>query len=92
MEKTDWQQLRSAASAIRTHALENLSGYLEEFERAARRPEAWCTGPGMRPRRGGSSLIFCARRRASEVIKIKTMTSAEIQLNPALEAAGHQRL
>jgi L-lactate dehydrogenase complex protein LldF len=31
-EKTDWQDLRSAASAIRMHALENLGAYLELFE------------------------------------------------------------
>ena len=33
-------------------------------------------------------LKFLSEEKASEVIKIKTMTSAEIQLNPALEAAG----
>ena len=31
-EKTDWQELRVAASAIRTHVLENLGAYLEQFE------------------------------------------------------------
>ena len=31
-EKTDWQELRSSASAIRTHTLENLDYYLELFE------------------------------------------------------------
>ena len=31
-EKTDWQELRSAGAAIRTHALENLGFYLEQFE------------------------------------------------------------
>ncbi len=31
-EKADWQELRAAASAIRTHALENLGFYLEQFE------------------------------------------------------------
>ena len=32
IEKTDWRQLREAASAIRSHALENLGAYLEEFK------------------------------------------------------------
>ena len=32
-EKTDWQELRSAASDLRMHVLENLGAYLEEFER-----------------------------------------------------------
>ena len=31
-EKTDWQELRASASAIRTHVLENLGAYLEQFE------------------------------------------------------------
>ncbi len=31
-EKTDWQQLRNAASAIRAHALDHLLTYLEQFE------------------------------------------------------------
>ena len=38
-EKTDWQELRSAAAAIRMHALENLGYYLELFE-------ARCTAAG----------------------------------------------
>ena len=38
-EKTDWQELRTAAAAIRTHALENLGAYLEQFE-------ANCTAAG----------------------------------------------
>ena len=31
-EKTDWQELRSAGSALRMHVLENLGHYLEQFE------------------------------------------------------------
>ncbi len=31
-EKTDWQELRSAASWIKDEALENLGAYLEQFE------------------------------------------------------------
>ncbi len=31
-EKTDWQELREAASAMRVQALENLGEYLEQFE------------------------------------------------------------
>ncbi|MGA7858829.1 MAG: LUD domain-containing protein, partial [Terracidiphilus sp.] len=87
-EKTDWQQLRSAASAIRAHALENLGAYLEQFE-------ARCTAAGgivhwARDAAEARAVILDILRQenASEVIKIKTMTSAEIELNPALEAAG----
>jgi L-lactate dehydrogenase complex protein LldF len=87
-EKADWQQLRTAAAAIRTHALENLSAYLEEFE--ARCTEAggvvhWATDAAEARR---IILELLRQENATEVIKIKTMTSAEIQLNPFLEANG----
>ena len=87
-EKTDWQELRSAASAIRNHALENLGYYLEQFE-------ARCTAAGGQVHWAADAiearaivLDLLRRENASEVIKIKTMTSAEIQLNPFLQAAG----
>ena len=87
-EKTDWQELRSAASAIRTHALENLGTYLEQFETR-------CTAAGGTVHWAADAaqarqiiLDLLRQEKASEVIKIKTMTSAEIQLNPLLEANG----
>jgi len=87
-EKADWQALRSAAAAIRAHALENLGAYLELFETR-------CTAAGGQVHWAADAdearqiiLDLLRRECASEVIKIKTMTSAEIQLNPFLEAAG----
>jgi L-lactate dehydrogenase complex protein LldF len=88
LEKSDWQQLRDAASAIRTHALENLGAYLEQFEER-------CTAAGGQVHWAADAaearqiiLDLLRQENASEVVKIKTMTSAEIQLNPFLEAAG----
>ena len=87
-EDPDWQQLRSAASDIRTHALENLGAYLEQFETR-------CTAAGGIVQWAWDAaearaiiLDILREEKASEVIKIKSMTSAEIELNPALEAAG----
>ena len=87
-EKQDWQQLRSAAAAIRAHVLANLAHYLEEFEKN-------CTAAGgvvhwARDAAEARQIIIDILReeKATEVIKIKTMTSAEIQLNPSLEKAG----
>jgi L-lactate dehydrogenase complex protein LldF len=87
-EKTDWQELRAAAAAIRDHALENLGAYLEQFE-------ARCTAAGGTVHWAADAaearriiLELLREDKAHEVIKIKTMTSAEIQLNPYLEAAG----
>jgi L-lactate dehydrogenase complex protein LldF len=87
-EKTDWQELRTAASALRAHVLENLDTYLEEFE-------ARCTAAGGQvhwaadARQARQIILELLRQEgARQVIKIKTMTSAEIQLNPFLEAHG----
>jgi L-lactate dehydrogenase complex protein LldF len=87
-EKRDWQQLCSAASDIRAHVLENLGDYLEKFERL-------CTAAGgivhwAKDAAEARQIILdiLQEENANEVIKIKTMTSAEIQLNPFLEAAG----
>ena len=87
-EKGDWQELRAAASAMRMHVLENLGAYLTEFETK-------CTAAGGIVHWASDAaearqiiLDLLRQENASEVIKIKTMTSAEIQLNPFLEAAG----
>jgi L-lactate dehydrogenase complex protein LldF len=87
-EKTDWQELRNAGAAIRAHALENLGAYLEQFEErctAAGGTVHWATDAAEARQ---IILNLLREEKASEVIKIKTMTSAEIQLNPFLEAAG----
>jgi L-lactate dehydrogenase complex protein LldF len=87
-EKTDWQELRAAGSALRLHVLDNLAYYLELFEER-------CTAAGgvvhwASDAKEARAIILDILReeKADEVIKIKAMTSAEIQLNPALEAAG----
>jgi len=87
-EKTDWQLLRSAAAAIREDALHNLADYLEEFETrctAAGGTVHWATDAA---EARAIVIKILQQENAREVIKIKTMTSAEIELNPALEAAG----
>ena len=89
-EKADWQELRAAGSALRMHVLENLEHYLTQFEER-------CTAAGGVVHWAADAaearqiiLDILRQEQASEVIKIKTMTSAEIQLNPAIEAAGIQ--
>jgi L-lactate dehydrogenase complex protein LldF len=87
-EMPDWQQLREAGRQIRQHTMEHLDFYLGEFE-------ANCT------RAGGvvhwardadeARRIIVGLVKASgsdDVIKIKSMTTEEIQLNSALEAEG----
>ncbi len=102
-EMPDWQELRTAGEAIRRHTMRHLDFYLEEFERncaAAGGQVHWArdaeearrivvelakaTGAdGM-----GGGTAGGTQKATTEVIKIKSMTTEEIQLNTALEAAG----
>jgi L-lactate dehydrogenase complex protein LldF len=91
-EKSDWQDLRRAAAAIKDDVLANLDRYLFEFE-------SRCTAAGGRVHWASDGaeaqriiIDILRHENATEVIKIKTMTSAEIHLNPALKAAGIQAI
>ncbi len=92
-EMPDWQQLRDAGSAIRQHALDHLDEYLLQFEAA-------CTAAGgqihwaadaAEANRIAAAIVdrYYARQAGTkEVIKIKSMTTEEIELNHALQAVG----
>lgn len=87
-EKSDWQELRNAGAAIKDEVLGNLANYLEEFE--VRCTEAggivhWASDAAEARK---IILQILKEENASQVIKIKTMTSSEIELNPALRRAG----
>src|ERR1700720_728676 len=84
----DYQELRSQANALKKHAIENLDYYLEEFERNV---EA----------RGGK-VVYCKDatevsdfvlalakdRGAHLIVKSKSMTTEEVDLNERLEHHG----
>jgi L-lactate dehydrogenase complex protein LldF len=87
-EQHDWEQLRSAASAIKAHTLCHLEYYLTQFETA-------CTAAGGHVHWAADAdeanriiVGLIQQRGGKEVIKVKTMTSDEIGLNKALEANG----
>jgi len=87
-ETPDWQELRTAGSAIKAHTLRHLDRYLEQFEKA-------CTAAGGQVHWAGDAdeanriIVGLVKQYGSnEVIKIKTMTSEEIGLNQALEQEG----
>jgi L-lactate dehydrogenase complex protein LldF len=87
-EMPDWQQLRDTASAIKAHTLAHLDHYLVEFERnctAAGGTVHWARDADEANTIAIGLIQQCG---GNEVIKVKTMTSDEIQLNPALEHAG----
>ena len=84
----DYQELRSQAHAIKKHAIENLDHYLEEFERNV-------------TARGGK-VVYCKdgtevsdfvlglakERGARLIVKSKSMTTEEVDLNERLEHHG----
>jgi L-lactate dehydrogenase complex protein LldF len=87
-EMPDWQELREAGKQIRQHTMEHLDYYLQEFETNCTRAGGvvhWARD-AEEARRIIVGLVKASG--SSEVIKIKSMTTEEIQLNSALEAAG----
>jgi L-lactate dehydrogenase complex protein LldF len=84
----DYQELRTQANALKKHAIENLDHYLEEFERNV---EAH-----------GGKVVYCKdgtevsdfvlglakERGVSLIVKSKSMTSEEVDLNERLEHHG----
>ena len=84
----DYQELRTHANAIKKHAIENLDHYLEEFERNV---EAH-----------GGQVVYCKdgtevadfvlglakQRNARLIVKSKSMTTEEVDLNERLEHHG----
>jgi L-lactate dehydrogenase complex protein LldF len=84
----EYQELRTQANALKKHAIENLDYYLEEFERHV---EAH-----------GGKVVYCKdgtevsdfvlglakQRGVSLIVKSKSMTSEEVDLNERLEHHG----
>jgi L-lactate dehydrogenase complex protein LldF len=91
-EHPDWEGLRDAGAAIRDEALRNLDGYLIQFERECREAGGqvhWASDAEE------ANRIICeivTRHAASEVLKIKSMTTEEVELNHALSKIGVQAI
>ena len=89
-EMPDWQALRESGKRLREHTMQHLDFYLEQFERN-------CTAAGgvvhwARDAAEARAIVVALAKAANarEVIKIKSMTTEEIFLNPALKDAGIQ--
>ncbi len=90
-ELPDWEQLRDAGHAIKTHTLLHLNHYLELFEAnctAAGGVVHWARDADEANRIAVALVQQYATGAAPEVIKVKTMTSDEIGMNRAFEQAG----
>ncbi|MGV3531540.1 MAG: LutB/LldF family L-lactate oxidation iron-sulfur protein [Chthoniobacteraceae bacterium] len=84
----DWQAARDAASAIKYEGVNHLETYLEQFERnfTARGGKVHWASNSQEAR--DYILKLAQDRGVKSIVKSKAMTSEEIHLNAALEAAG----
>ena len=83
-----WQELRKAGHEIRLHALTHLDRYLamvEEKVTAAGGHVHWARDAGEARE---IVLKLASEHGVQSIVKVKSMVSEEIDLNPALEARG----
>ncbi|MGZ8801232.1 MAG: LUD domain-containing protein, partial [Mycobacterium sp.] len=87
-ELGNWEELRLAAEAIKDAALHRLDEHLETFE--ANATAAGATVHWARDAEEANRIVVDLVRAegASEVVKVKSMVTQEIELNEALAAAG----
>jgi L-lactate dehydrogenase complex protein LldF len=87
-ELPDYQELRTQANALKKHTIDNLDHYLEEFERNV---EA-CGGKVIYCRDAtevSDFVLELAKQRGSKlIVKSKSMTTEEVDLNERLEHHG----
>jgi L-lactate dehydrogenase complex protein LldF len=84
----EWEELRTAAAAIKAHTMSHLADYLETFERNA-------TANGIqvhwaRDAAEHNAIVhkILSDRKVTRLVKSKSMLTEECHLNPYLEARG----
>ena len=87
-ELPDWEELRTAGQAIKAATLAGLGGYLEELEASvtARGGTVHWARDAIEANNIVTGLVQASG--ATEVVKVKSLTTDEIGLNDALAAAG----
>jgi len=87
-EVPDWEELREAGRAIKADVLSRLDEYLVQFEAAVQ--EAGGHVHWARDAAEANAIVADVARAhgATEVVKMKSLTTDEIELNDALAAAG----
>ncbi|WNV91501.1 LutB/LldF family L-lactate oxidation iron-sulfur protein [Umezawaea sp. Da 62-37] len=87
-EMTDWEELRLAGEALKDEVLTNLDVYLERLEKSV--TERGGVVHWARDAAEANEIVLRLVREtgADEVVKVKSMATAEIGLNEALEAGG----
>jgi L-lactate dehydrogenase complex protein LldF len=87
-EMPDWEALREAGKRIREHTMRYLDAYLLQFEENCARAGGQVHWARDAAEARQIVVALAQAAGAEEVIKIKSMTTEEIQLNHALDAAG----
>ena len=87
-ERPDWEALRAAGEALKRRVLRHLQTYLLQFESAVE-----AAGGQVHWARDAAEACavvsgIVAATGAGEVVKVKSLTTDEIELNDALAAAG----
>lgn len=87
-EVPNWEELRTAAEAIKTRVGRHLDHYLEQAERAM--TDAGITVHWASTAEEANKIVtdIAVAKKVSEVVKIKSMVTQEIDLNEYLEAHG----
>ncbi|UBU11238.1 lactate utilization protein B [Nonomuraea gerenzanensis] len=87
-ELPDWQELRAAGKAIKDHTLHHLDRYLLQLEEAVTR--AGGTVHWARDAAEANRIVtdLVKATGETEVVKVKSMATQEIELNQALAAHG----
>ncbi|HET7571212.1 MAG TPA: LutB/LldF family L-lactate oxidation iron-sulfur protein [Gaiellaceae bacterium] len=87
-ELPDWQELRAAAAAIKDEVLADLGGHLERFEAAFEAAGGQVHWARDAAEAGRVVAGIATAHGVREVVKVKSLTTDEIELNAALAEAG----
>jgi L-lactate dehydrogenase complex protein LldF len=91
-ELPDWEELREAARAIKTGVLARLDEHLVQFEAAVEAAGGHVHWARDAAEANAAVAAVVRAHGATEVVKMKSLTTDEIGLNDALAAAGVQAI
>jgi L-lactate dehydrogenase complex protein LldF len=87
-ELPDWEELREAGKAIKQDVLANLDRYLLQFEAAVQAAGGRVHWAREAAEANAVAIDVARAHGADEVVKVKSITTDEIELNDALAEAG----
>ena len=87
-EVANWEEMRAAGAAIKNRVLRHLPEYLEQLEESLTRNGATVHWAQDAAEANRIVIDLVQRTGSSEVVKVKSMATQEIELNEALEESG----